>query len=65
VMTGIAVEVAAGAGVGSGVYVGYGVEAGSGSAVSPPHAVSSNTRAVDSTSSFMDISFISTRPRCT
>jgi len=38
---------------------------GVGIAAEPPHAVSSNIRAVDSTSSFMVISFISTRPRCT
>jgi len=36
---------------------------GVGIVAEPPHAVISNIRAVDSTSSFMDISFISTRPR--
>jgi hypothetical protein len=38
---------------------------GVGVGIAAVHAVSSNIRVVDSTSSFMDISFISTRSRCT
>jgi len=52
-----------GSGVTTGIGVGLAVGGiGVGIAAEPPHAVSSNIRAVDSTSNFMDISFTSTHP---
>ena len=79
VMTGIGVGVAVAVGVSAGTGVRLDIAmivaatlatrvasaSGVGVGIVAVHAVSSNIRAVDSTSSFMDISLILTRPRCT